>query len=198
MNTSWGKVADWYGEHLEGADTYHAKVVAPNLVRLVGAEKGKHILEIGCGEGYFARMFAEAGADVVGADISPELIAQAQRKEGRVTYHATSADNLSFAHDASFDVVVAVLTLQNMERIEPVVKEIARVSKPGGSFIFVLNHPAFRIPKRSAWGWDGEKEVQYRRLDGYLSASREKIDMTPGSSEKKSTPTHSTDRSKTT
>jgi len=70
--------------------------------------------------------------------------------------------------------------MQNMERIEPVCKEFARVLKPTGKCIVVLNHPAFRIPKRSSWGWDEKAGIQYRREDAYLSASKEKLDMTPG------------------
>jgi hypothetical protein len=50
--------------------------------------------------------------------------------------------------------------------------------------IGIINHPTFRIPKRSSWGWDDTESVQYRRLDGYLSASRAEIDMTPGRSGK--------------
>lgn len=193
--TSWGNVAAWYGEHLEGGDTYHAKVVAPNLMRLVAPREGKRILEIGCGEGYFTRLFAEAGATVTGADIAPELIEAAQAREGRVEYHVAAAEQLDFAQRGSFDTIVAVLTLQNMERIEPVMREVARTLKPDGSFIFVLNHPAFRIPKRSVWGWDEEEGVQFRRLDGYLSASKEEIDMTPGASAKDKQYTYSFHRS---
>lgn len=179
-STSWGGVAKWYGEHLEGDDTYHAKVVAPNLLRIVSPGEGMSILDIGCGEGYFSRLFAKTGASVHGADISPELIAQAKEKGGGAIYHVARGEKLPFAAGASFNVVTAVLTLQNMERIEPVLKEAARVLVPGGRFICVLNHPAFRIPKKSSWGWDDDEKVQYRRVDAYLSAHKEHIDMTPG------------------
>lgn len=184
-NTSWGNVADWYRSHVGGDDTYHSKVVAPNVMRMVAPREGKRILEIGCGEGYFARMFANEHALVDGADIAAELIEHAQAQGGGVRYFTTPADNLSFASAGTYDVVVAVLTLQNMERIEPVMKEVARVLKPDGTFVFVLNHPAFRIPKKTAWGWDAAAQVQYRRVDGYLTTTKEKIDMTPGKREQK-------------
>jgi ubiquinone/menaquinone biosynthesis C-methylase UbiE len=67
-----------------------------------------------------------------------------------------------------------------MEKIEPVFKEVSRVLKKSGRFICVLNHPAFRIPKATAWGFDEETTTQYRRIDAYLSARREKMDMHPG------------------
>ena len=161
-NTSWGNVADWYRSHVGGDDTYHSKVVAPNLMRMVAPKEGKLIL-----------------------DIAAELIQHAEAQGGGVRYFTASADKLSFAQDGVYDVVVAVLTLQNMERIEPVMKEVARVLKKEGKFIFVLNHPAFRVPKKSSWGWDAAAKLQYRRVDGYLTATKEKIDMTPGKREQK-------------
>lgn len=184
-STSWGSVADWYGEHVAGEDTYHAKVIAPNLVRMVGAGKRMRILDIGCGEGYFTRLLAGAGAQVEGADIAPELIVRARKASPGIPYHVASADALHFAKDGAYDAVTCVLALQNMEKLEAVMSEVARVLKPEGKFVFVINHPAFRIPKRSAWEWDEAAKVQYRRLDAYLSASRERMDMTPGKQGKK-------------
>lgn len=179
-DTSWGGVADWYEEHLTGADTYHSKVVAPNIMRVVAAQHGMHLLDIGCGEGYFTRMFASTGATVSGADIAPELIAKAKQQTPAIDFHVADAKSMPFAADRSHDVITCVLALQNIERLEPVFKECARILKDNGKLVFVLNHPAFRIPKRSSWGWDDSNKTQYRRLDGYLSASRADIDMAPG------------------
>lgn len=182
LKTSWGNEAEWYADHLEGGDTYHAKVILPNLLRIITPAKGLSVMEIGCGEGFFARAFAKEGAAVIASDIGKELIAVAKEKAGGPQYHVSPAEDLTWVKAKSQDVVVAVLTLQNMERIEPVFKEVARVLTHSGRFIFVINHPAFRIPKASAWGFDAEEMTQYRRLDAYLSARREKIDMHPGKS----------------
>ena len=43
--TDWGHVACWYDAHLAGDDTYHAKVILPSLIRLMGDMKGKVVLE---------------------------------------------------------------------------------------------------------------------------------------------------------
>lgn len=178
--TSWGPIADWYEEHLEGEDTYHAKVIVPNLLRVLEPESGLRVLDLACGEGSVTEMIAASGADVTGADISKELIEKAKARGGSVTYHVTPAESLAFAKAGSFDAVTCVLALQNMESLEPVFCEVARVLVPGGRFIFVLNHPILRIPKRSSWGFDEGKGVQYRRLDGYYLPSREKMLAHPG------------------
>jgi ubiquinone/menaquinone biosynthesis C-methylase UbiE len=186
QKTSWGKEASWYSEYLEQGDTYHAKVILPNLERIVEPKEGIAILEIGGGEGFIAREFAKKGARVTVSDISSELTALGKEKGGGVEYKVSRAEDLSWAKPHAYDVVLAVLTLQNMEKMEPVMKEVTRVLKKNGRFVFVLNHPAFRIPKATSWGFDEEKKVQYRRIDAYLSARTEKMDMHPGKRASKS------------
>ena len=184
--TSWGNEAEWYRNHLEQNDTYHAQVILPNMLRLVDAQKGMRILEIGCGEGFFAREFARGGAEVTASDISPELVEIGKKQGGGVTYVVSKAQDLSWAKAESYDAVVAILTLQNMERIEDVMKEVRRVLKKGGRFVFVLNHPVVRIQKATHWGYDEDSHIQYRRLDAYLSAKKVTIDMHPGKKGKQS------------
>ena len=182
--TSWGGVATWYDKHLESADTYHEQVILPNLLRLVDAQKGELILDLASGQGYFTREFAKVGGEVTGLDISTELIAIAQNEKkhagAHITYAVGNAEDLSQFTDGQFHKVVIVLALQNIEYVQKVCNEAARVVKQGGTFHIVMNHPAFRIPKRSHWGYDEKEQVQYRRVDQYLSESRSAIAMHPG------------------
>ncbi len=74
-NTSWGAIADWYDGLVEDTtDSYQKNVLMPNLIRLVAPRAGMTILDVACGQGYFARAFASNGADVIATDISGELI----------------------------------------------------------------------------------------------------------------------------
>mgnify|MGYP001558903546 CR=1 FL=1 len=178
-DTSWGKVAGWYTDHLQKEDTYQNKVILPNLLRMAKVAKGERVLDLGCGEGFFARELAKAGAKVTGTDIAKELIAQARAK-GNAEYFVSPANKLTFAKDSGFDAALCVLALQNIEDLAGALKEVRRVLAKGGRFIFIVNHPAFRVLKRSSWGWDETAQKQYRRVDGYLSAAKIFIDMHPG------------------
>ena len=181
QNTSWGKVAPWYDKVVSGDDSYQTNVILPNMSRIIGSRKGMEILDVACGQGFLSHALASSGAHVVGVDIAPELIAIAKKHASHnEEFYVSPAHNLSAFKPLSFDTVVIVLALQNIEHIAPVFREIARVIKKGGSFVIVLNHPAFRIPDKSSWSFDEEKKIQYRRVEEYLSESRKKIDMKPG------------------
>jgi ubiquinone/menaquinone biosynthesis C-methylase UbiE len=193
-DTSWGKVSQWYDTYLESDDSYQMQVILPNLTRVLALKADERVLDLACGQGFFTREFAKTGAAVQGADIAPELIKEAKKHDTGIRYDVASAEALSFAADASFDTVVCVLALQNMENLPTICKEVNRVLKSGGRFVMVLNHPAFRVLKRSKWGWD-EAGVQYRRIDGYLSAAKIFIDMHPGKDAAKNVQTISYHRS---
>ncbi len=180
--TSWSGVADWYDELLEQSPgSYQEKVIMPNVMRILDPKPGMTVLDVACGQGYFSRAFAEKGADVIGCDISKELVELAKKHSSKdIEYHTAPSDDLSFVKDASADAAVIILAIQNIENLSGTFAECFRTLKPGGRMILVLNHPAFRIPGRSSWQWDDKAATQYRRTDAYMSESRNEIDMHPG------------------
>lgn len=179
-NTSWGSVADNYDLVVEDDSGYHKEVILPNIIRLLSLKKGEKILDLACGQGFFSGEFSLAGASVTGVDISPELISIAKRKYSAVDFFVSSAENLSFLQSGLFDKVTIILAIQNIENIKKVFEECYRILKKEGELFIVMNHPTFRIPRKSFWGFDEEKNIQYRRIDSYLSETKERIDMNPG------------------
>ena len=179
--TSWGGVADWYDDAVNREGSYQYDLILPNLLRLMSPKNGEKILDVACGQGFFAEQFAKKGADVIGIDIAPELIAIAKKNtHDKIKYFVGSADHMRDIADAGADKVSMVLALQNMENAKKVFAECHRVLKSGGALYIVLNHPAFRVPHASSWGWDERGQIQYRRIDAYLSESKTEIMMHPG------------------
>ena len=186
--TSWGNVAEWYEGMLKQEGTYQKELILPNLLRLMEIEKGEVILDVACGPGFFAREFFKKSAKVIGADISGELIKLARENSPtEIEYNVAPADNLGFLKRESVDKITIVLALQNIENAKDTLSECARVLKKDGKLFLVLNHPAFRIPKESEWGWDEERKVRYRRIDRYISELQTKIQMHPGDAPEKYT-----------
>ncbi len=183
-NTSWNKVAEWYDSYLEDReDTYHALVVLPNLLRLMKIRPDEKILDLACGQGFFSREFAKAGALVTGVDSSSELISLARKRSldqmKRLQFKIASAHSLPFLYEKSIDMITLIFALQNIVNVDDILRECGRVLRTEGKICLVMNHPVLRVPKQSSWGWDEKQHVQYRRLDSYMSESKNKIEMNP-------------------
>lgn len=183
-DTSWNNSAEWYNDLLNSGGTYQSDLILPNLLRLLEIKPKEKVLDLACGTGFFSRAFANSGAMVTGVDLGPDLIKIAKRdSSSEIKYFVSGAEKLDFLASGSQDKVVVVLAAQNMADLDAVLKECSRVLKPNGKILLVLNHPAFRVPQGSEWGWDEVRKIQYRRVDKYLSESKIKIKMHPGKDE---------------
>lgn len=193
QNTSWGKVADWYANHLKDDDTYHQKVILPNLIRLMNLQKTDKVVEFACGSGFFTKEIAEKVSETVGLDISPELIEIAQNTNDKISnkkislkYLVAPAENTTLPNNF-YDKAVMVLALQNIKNLDQTILEMSRVLKKNGQIYLVLNHPTFRIAGHSSWQFDEKQNIQYRRIDKYMSETVKEIEMNPGQKLKKVT-----------
>lgn len=186
--TSWEKSADWYDRILgeRGSEIYR-EVVIPNALALLAPKKGERILDLGCGQGVFSRAIAESGALVTGVDAAPTLIKKARTYPSRTPIRYFDRDAAEVSDLGEFDAASAILCLQNMEHLDQVIAATAKILKPGARMLWVLNHPAFRIPRQSSWGFEDDRKIQYRRVDAYASTLSIPIVMHPGKADSEST-----------
>lgn len=183
-DTSWQKVASWYDRSVgEKGHYYHEHVVIPGVLKLLNLHKGDSLLDLACGQGVLARHIRDVS--YLGIDKSASLIAAAKQYHysAKVDFEVgdvSGALNLpqKFTHAA------VVLALQNIENAEKVIDNAAKVLEPRGKLVIVLNHPAFRIPRQSAWGIDEQNKQQYRKIFRYLSELNLPITMNPGNKSK--------------
>ena len=188
--TSWDAVSDWYADYVSKPGTFQKTVIFPGVIRLLKPEADKIYLDIACGEGAFSRDLAKAAKNtVIGFDASPSLVARATKIAPKSIRYFVS-DAAKFAHRLepdSIDGASCILAIQNINPCAPVFLQTARVLKSGAPFVIVLNHPCFRMPRQSGWGWDDQRKLQYRRVDRYLSSYEMPILMHPGISAKTKT-----------
>jgi SAM-dependent methyltransferase len=97
-------------------------------------------LDLGCGEGRLARDLAARGYDAVGVDASPTMVAAAREAAPEMELHLADAAALPFG-DASFELVVAFMSLQDVDDLTGAVREAARVLVPGGNLCLAIVHP---------------------------------------------------------
>lgn len=181
----WDQVAQWYEGLVgdEGSD-YHKHVIVPALMRRLGDLTEKRVIDICCGQGFLGKMLRHAGAARVdGIDASPQLIAAARQrhaddaKQGYRVADACQADDWA---DGSYDVAICLMAVHDVPDLRGLFRNMARSLTQHGRALLVFMHPCFRFPQHTHWGWDVEKQIQYRRIDRYGSEHTILITTHPG------------------
>ena len=143
-----------YEEAMARMAVYHHHCQDPVIFRELGNVRGKSLLDLACGEGFYTRRFrAECGANpVVGVDLSPKQIERAQILERQhplgIEYRVSDVTELEL--DQLFDVVTAIHLLHYLENgseIELVLKRIFALLVDEGRFVTMIANPEFDIEK---------------------------------------------------
>lgn len=189
-STSWDHVASWYtGLIQERGSDHHEDVILPGTLRLLRAKPGQRVLDVACGQGVLCHRLAQLGVEAVGVDASAGLITAARTQTARAKHAVPPRFEVMDARElprltspGRFDAAACVMALMNIEPLDPVLSGVASLLRPGGAFVAVILHPAFRAPGQTSWGWEkpGQQGSQFRRVDGYLSAGQSSIVMNPG------------------
>lgn len=110
------------------------------LIDKLGITSGMDVLDLGCGDGTTAIPEARLGANVLGVDISSNLVAAANKRikeEGltNITVREGDASNLEGIPDESFDLVVSIFGAMFAPKPFDVAKEMVRVTRKGGRIV---------------------------------------------------------------
>ena len=110
--------------------------VGPVLVEAAGVRPGMRVLDVAAGTGNVALRAAEAGADVVASDLTPESLEAGRRAAGglAVEWVEADAEALPFA-DGEFDVVTSAFGAIFAADQRAVARELQRVCRPGGTIV---------------------------------------------------------------
>jgi ubiquinone/menaquinone biosynthesis C-methylase UbiE len=142
-------IEPWADFVRHGKDFYRDELNNPAFFNLLGNVRGQLVLDLACGEGYNTRIIAKKGARVTGVDFSTKMIELARLEEKNekldIDYYVSDAANLRAFPNNHFDLVTCFMALQDIESYEKAVREVARVLKSKGRFIFSIPHPCFEI-----------------------------------------------------
>lgn len=142
------RAQDWPGKYANGRLTDRLPLFSAELQARVDSGQ---VLDLGCGSGELARHLASLGYTLTGCDISAQMLEQATAADGdhAVTWTRLEPEwtELPLA-SASQDAVVAASVLEYVPDVSPVLRECARVLRPGGLLLCTV--PDMTHPVR--WG----------------------------------------------
>ena len=131
----------------------YSSSMAPQLADLAGIESGQRVLDVGCGPGALTTVLVErVGADNVSAvDPSGPFVSAARERHPGVDVQRASAEDLPFAAD-TFDAALAQLVVHFMTDPVGGLREMARVTRPGGVVAAcVWDHAGEQTPLAPFW-----------------------------------------------
>jgi 2-polyprenyl-3-methyl-5-hydroxy-6-metoxy-1,4-benzoquinol methylase/8-oxo-dGTP pyrophosphatase MutT (NUDIX family) len=167
---SWNSIADDWVKHADTND-YRNHFLMPRMFQMLDDIRGRRVLDLGCGEGGYSRELARRGAQVTGIDGSSRLIEVARERSIAETldihYECTNANALDNIVAASFDIVVASMSLMDVEDYAGSIREVHRVLVPGGELVMSITHPCFSAPV-AEWIHDATGTPRAFSVDRYF------------------------------
>lgn len=146
----------------------------PELKKMLPDFRGKRVLDLGCGYGWHCRYAAEQQAEsVLGTDISRKMLRTAQEINSapQIEYRCAAMEDLQFP-EGTFDVVISSLAFHYIKDFEPLVRNIARWLRQGGSLVFSVEHPVFTSYGTQDWYYDENGEILHFPVDNYYYEGR--------------------------
>ncbi|MFE5323779.1 class I SAM-dependent methyltransferase [Paenibacillus sp. NPDC056579] len=148
---------------LEAAGEWHVlKALLPEL-------RDKRVLDLGCGFGWHCRYAREQQASsVIGVDISGNMLQKAREatEDPMISYIQMPIEDIDFA-DSSFDVAISSLAFHYIESFDAICRKVYACLRPGGSFVFSVEHPIFTSREQQDWAIDDQGNRLYWPVDGY-------------------------------
>lgn len=141
----WNNLAAFWDDFLGEGNAFQKQLIMPITDRLLNVQPGERLLDACCGNGNYSRRLAQQGAKVVAFDGSSIFIDRARQKSSNIEYHVIDATDESQLQKLTptFDAAVCSMALMDLPMIDPLLRAIHRILKPGGRFVFSVPHPCF-------------------------------------------------------
>ncbi len=149
---------------LEGAgEWYILKTMFPDFT-------GADVLDLGCGFGWHCRYAIENGAkSVIGIDISEKMLERAKEINNLkgIEYICLPLEETDYSAKR-FDIIISSLAFHYIESFDVLSKNVYKWLKPGGSFIFSVEHPIFTAFGTQDWFYDEKGKKLHWPVDNYF------------------------------
>jgi ubiquinone/menaquinone biosynthesis C-methylase UbiE len=159
-----------YSSLRDSGVTYNDFVEQPAIKSLISSLEGKSVLDLGCGDGGFAKYCIDNGAtNVVGVDISSNMINQArvENKHENIKYLCMSIEDLDLPNE-NYDLIISSLAIHYIDDYPALLMKVNGLLQKNGEFIFSMEHPIVTARKEmNNWVKDKDGNKLHWALDDY-------------------------------
>ncbi|HUA32494.1 MAG TPA: class I SAM-dependent methyltransferase [Candidatus Binataceae bacterium] len=125
----------------------------PSLRAMLPDIRGRKVLDLGCGFGWFCRWARENGAsEILGIDLSEKMLARAASatNDSAITYRKADLEHVELSAQY-FDLVYSSLAFHYVKNFNALIASIHKSLKPGASLVFSVEHPIYTAPSNPKW-----------------------------------------------
>ncbi|WP_309055494.1 class I SAM-dependent methyltransferase [Streptomyces sp.] len=173
MPQQYDALVDTYARAVDAVSLYRDHVEIPSFLHALGPVRGRNVLDVGCGDGFYTRLVRRRGAArAVGVDVSEGMIGAARAREARrptgAEYHVHDAATLPVL--GSFDVVLATHLLHyaaDRETLGAMGERMYANVAPGGRLLAFVGNPDCDEAAAAAAGFRLERPARPREGDAF-------------------------------
>jgi len=125
----------------------------PALRAMLPSVRDRHVLDLGCGYGWFCRWARENGAgQVTGVDVSEKMLARARTltNDPAISYRCADLEAIRL-QATTYALVYSSLTFHYLENLEALLAGVRAALLPQGKLVFSVEHPIYTAPLRPCW-----------------------------------------------
>lgn len=124
----------------------------------------KVILDVGCANGYYTKLYAKKCKRIIGIDSNHELIKRAKEENPKIEFIEADAEKIPF-EDEEFDIIIMSDVLEHVKSEELALNEVYRVLKKNGKLIITVpNRGLFDFLDVDNYSWYARKFKGFYRI----------------------------------
>lgn len=130
----------------------------------------KKVLDLGCGFGWHCTYAVQCGAaSVIGLDCSQKMLEEAQKRNAssKIKYIQCDLEQFEYPKE-EFDFVISNLVLHYIENLNKIFQKVIQALKPGGTFLFNIEHPIFTSGINQQWLLSADGSPSCWPVDNYF------------------------------
>jgi len=132
------RYADHFEDHLVGLLNYQVPAIIKEKLKSLNPPKSSKILDLGCGTGLIGKTLVDIFPNLVGVDISTNMIEETRKKEIYHTLHINDIDDFLFKNLKEFDLIIAADVFIYIGNLKVIFSGVREALSPNGYFIFTI------------------------------------------------------------
>jgi len=154
---AWNTNAEFWDQRMAEGNDFFKTLLWPAVEKLLQPAAGERLLDVACGNGLTSRLLAHAQASVTAVDFSETMIQLAKKRSNlaNIDYRVIDVTNREALLDlgvGAFDGALCNMALMDIAEIDPLMKALGSLLRPGGRFVFSVLHPCFNNPSTIQMG----------------------------------------------